>query len=417
VDWWVARQMHRQPTPARRKAWLWLSIAVNLGFLGFFKYGKFLVENWQMLMSLVGVHYVPPTWDVLLPVGISFYTFHSMSYTLDVYWRRVEPIPRLFDYALFVAFFTQLVAGPILRKSDLVPQFAKPRTATVDQFCWGVALMTLGLFEKVVLADGALAPAVDAVYGNGDPVGGLDAWIGTFGFSGQVFCDFAGYSTVAVGAAMCLGFSIPSNFRCPYGSLSISEFWRRWHLSLSSWLRDYLYFPLGGSKKGEARTCLNLFVTMLVCGLWHGANWTYVIWGGLHGIFLGVERGIRRVTQGWRIPTGLAFKLALLVLTFTVVATTRVFFRSKTLAGSVSMLASLAGMHHQADAILPTVQILETLACVVGILAAHWYMRDRELEAVVARAPHGVLAGAWAAMAFSIIITQGDGDAFIYFQF
>ena len=187
VDWLVARQIHRQEDHARRKAWLIVSLVVNLGFLGFFKYGNFALENWHSLMNAVGVHYRQPEWNILLPVGISFYTFHSMSYTLDIYWRRVEPIPKLFDFALFVAFFTQLVAGPILRTSDLVPQFARPRTATRNQLCWGLALMTFGLFEKVVLADGAFAPVADAVFKAKGPVSSLDAWLGTLAFSGRSF--------------------------------------------------------------------------------------------------------------------------------------------------------------------------------------------------------------------------------------
>ena len=305
VDWLVARQIHRQEAPTRRKAWLIVSLVVNLGFLGFFKYGNFALVNWHALMNAVGVHYRQTEWNILLPVGISFYTFHSMSYTLDIYWKRVEPIPKLFDFALFVAFFTQLVAGPILRTSDLVPQFARPRTATRNQLCWGLALMTFGLFEKVVLADGAFAPVADAVFRAKGPVNSLDAWLGTLAFSGQIFCDFAGYSIVAIGAALCLGFNIPNNFRFPYAATGFSDFWRRWHISLSTWLRDYLYIPLGGNRKGEARTYANLMTTMLLGGLWHGANWTFVVWGGLHGAYLAAERWIkeraarRRLGNGW----------------------------------------------------------------------------------------------------------------------
>jgi alginate O-acetyltransferase complex protein AlgI len=417
VDWLVARQMHRQPTPHRRKAWLAVSLAINLGFLGFFKYGQFLMENWQALVALAGVHYQPPAWDVLLPVGISFYTFHSMSYTLDVYWRRVEPIPNLFDFALFVAFFTQLVAGPILRKADLVPQFARPRTATTDQLCWGLALMTLGLFEKVVLADGALAPSADAVFGNADAVGAVDAWIGTLAFSGQIFCDFAGYSTAAVGAALCLGFSIPNNFRSPYGAIGFSDFWRRWHISLSTWLRDYLYIPLGGNRRGEWRTYHNLMATMLLGGLWHGANWTFVVWGGLHGAFLAAERWLKCLSERWRLPSGWAVKLLLAAVTYLLVNIAWVFFRAKTLARAGIVLGGMAGLHPEAAPVLPTVSILETGLCVVGLLVAHWSMRNRELEAVVTRTPRVVLTAAWVGMAFAIFITQGTGNAFIYFQF
>jgi alginate O-acetyltransferase complex protein AlgI len=416
VDWLVARQIYRQDDPVRRRAWLWISLAVNLGFLGFFKYGDFALDNWQALMNRIGVPYQRPAWNILLPVGISFYTFHSMSYTLDIYWRRVQPIPKLFDFALFVSFFTQLVAGPILRTSDLVPQLARPRTATADQLGWGLALMVLGLFEKVVIADGALAPVADTVYGSG-PVGFLDAWMGTLAFSGQIFCDFAGYSTIAIGAAMCLGFSIPNNFRSPYAALGFSDFWRRWHISLSTWLRDYLYVPLGGNRKGPTRTYINLFVTMLLGGLWHGANWTFVVWGGLHGAFLAIERWLRGERSMREEPTGRLSRLLLMLVTFLGVNIAWVFFRSRSIGDAFSMLGAMAGLNRDAAPVLPTVNIASAMICTGGLLLAHYYMRNRTLEEVVARAPAPVLVTAMAGMAFIVSITQGTGDAFIYFQF
>jgi alginate O-acetyltransferase complex protein AlgI len=417
VDWLVARQIHRQEIHSRRKAWLIVSLVVNLGFLGFFKYGNFALDNLYTLMTALGVHYRQPEWNILLPVGISFYTFHSMSYTLDIYWRRVEPIPKLFDFALFVAFFTQLVAGPILRTADLVPQFTRPRTATRDQLCWGSALMTFGLFEKIVLADGVFAPVADAVFRASRSAGALDAWLGTLAFSGQIFCDFAGYSIVAVGAALCLGFNIPNNFRSPYGAIGFSDFWRRWHISLSTWLRDYLYIPLGGNRKGEARTYANLMTTMLLGGLWHGANWTFVVWGGLHGAYLAAERWLKQVAVRWRLPKGVAFKLLLALVTYALINVAWVFFRAKTLSAAIAMLGAMAGLHSHATALLPTVKILETVVCAAGLLAAQWYLRDRTLEETVTQSPPLVVATAWACMAFAIIITQGTGDAFIYFQF
>jgi alginate O-acetyltransferase complex protein AlgI len=416
VDWLVARQIHRQEAPSQRKAWLILSLVVNLGFLGFFKYGDFLLENWQALMSVIGVHYERPQWNILLPVGISFYTFHSMSYTLDVYWRRVEPIPKLFDFALFVCFFTQLVAGPILRTADLVPQFATPRRADAAQFGWGLALMTLGLFEKVVLADGAFAPAADTVFGAGD-VSFLDAWVGTLAFSGQIFCDFAGYSTTAIGAALCLGFSIPNNFRAPYAALGFSDFWRRWHISLSTWLRDYLYIPLGGNRKGPKRTYANLFITMLLGGLWHGANWTFVIWGGLHGGFLALERSLRERRRSKPLAPALVSRLVIIGVCFVCINIAWVFFRSSSLSGALTMLGAMFGLHTAGPPVLPTVNLLEAVVCTLALLGAHYYMRDKTLEDVVAGTPSSVLVAALAGMAFAVSITQDRGDAFIYFQF
>jgi alginate O-acetyltransferase complex protein AlgI len=410
VDWWVARQMYRQPTQAKKRHWLIVSLVVNLGFLGFFKYGKFLLQNFQALMAVIGVHYQPPEWNILLPVGISFYTFHSMSYTLDIYLGRVRPIPKLFDFALFVTFFTQLVAGPILRTSQLVPQFEQPRKATGDQLLWGLALMSLGLFEKVVLADGALAPSADAVFGAAAPVGAL-------AFSGQIFCDFAGYSTIAVGAAMCLGFSIPNNFNNPYAAIGFSDFWRRWHISLSTWLRDYLYIPLGGNRQGEGRTYVNLMTTMLLGGLWHGANWTFVFWGGLHGVYLAAEKWLRDRFEHRRVPQGFAFKLAMGLFTWMLINITWVFFRAKTFAGAWAMLAGMFGQHPAAAPLLPTIYLIEVTVTMLGILTAHWLMRERTIEKVVASASWQLVGVTCALLLFLVTITQGSGDAFIYFQF
>ena len=229
-----------------------LSVIANLGMLGFFKYGQFLLDNFTALMAAIGIAYHPAHYDIVLPVGISFYTFATMSYTLDVYLRRALPAQNLLDYALFVTFFPHLVAGPIMRPTELVPQFAEPRRASAQQLRFGLALMTLGLFNKVVLADSFLSHVAERVY-DGDKIpGALDAWAGTLAFSGQIFCDFAGYSTTAIGAALCLGFAMPDNFRFPYAAVGFSDFWRRWHITLSSWLRDYLYIPLGGNRHGAA---------------------------------------------------------------------------------------------------------------------------------------------------------------------
>jgi len=297
VDWWAAKALVHAERPAVRRAWMLLSVVANLGMLGFFKYGQFLLENFTALLQALGVDYHPPHYDIVLPVGISFYTFATMSYTLDVYLRRALPARNFLDYALFVTFFPHLVAGPIMRPTELVPQFEQPRRASAQQLCFGLALMTIGLFQKVVLADGFLSPIAERVYDADVRPGALDAWAATLAFGGQIFCDFAGYSTTAIGAAMCLGFAMPDNFRFPYAAIGFSDFWRRWHITLSSWLRDYLYIPLGGNRYGAPRRFANLLITMLLGGLWHGAGWTFVVWGALHGGFLCVNYA-RRALAG-----------------------------------------------------------------------------------------------------------------------
>jgi alginate O-acetyltransferase complex protein AlgI len=415
VDWYAAQGLVKAERPAARRAWMLLSVVANLGMLGYFKYGGFLLQNFRMAMAAFGIDYQPPAWDIVLPVGISFYTFATMSYTLDIYLRRAQPARSFLDYALFVTFFPHLVAGPIMRPTELVPQFAEPRRASADQLRFGLALMTLGLFQKIVLADSFLSLPAEMVYDSAMVPGALDAWIATLAFSGQIFCDFAGYSTTAIGAAMCLGFAMPDNFRFPYAAIGFSDFWRRWHITLSSWLRDYLYIPLGGNRHGEARTYLALMATMLLGGLWHGASWAFVVWGGLHGLYLSVERLLRRRFAGWQPGPLALFGLGL--LTYALINLTWVFFRAKDFGKAWLVLNGMFGLNAAAKPILPTVHLVMVAAIVGGIVLAHWLMRERTLESAIARVPAPLLSVAWALMLFAIVIAQGTGNAFIYFQF
>jgi len=254
MDWWIARLVWRSQNESRRRALLIVSLACNLSLLGFFKYGNFLLQTTATLLAAIGVHYAPPAFDIVLPIGISFYTFASLSYTIDVYRREVKGDWSLADYALFVSFFPHLVAGPIVRARLLLPQIVVPRSPTRDQIGWGFMLVVIGLFMKSVLADRVFAPVVDQVYSDPSRFGTLDTLTAVLGFSGQIYYDFAGYSLCAIGLALCFGFEFPDNFRFPYAARGFSDFWRRWHISLSSWLRDYLYIPLGGSKGGELKT-------------------------------------------------------------------------------------------------------------------------------------------------------------------
>ncbi len=418
VDWVVAKKIFAEERQTRRRAWLVVSMVVNLGLLGYFKYGGFLLENWQALMSTIGVTWTAPGWSIVLPVGISFYTFQTMAYSLDVYLRRAKPADSLLDFALFVTFFPQLVAGPIVRPTQLIPQFQKPVRASRDQLLWGLGLVTLGLFQKIVLADGALAPAADAVFGAEAAVPFSDAWLGTLAFAGQIFSDFAGYSTAAIGIALCLGFSLPDNFRFPYAAIGFSDFWRRWHISLSTWLRDYLYIPLGGNRKGWHRTQINLMVTMLLGGLWHGAAWTFVVWGGLHGLYLGVERFISGRWGHVKVASTAGFRFFLALLTYFLVNITWVFFRAQDFGQAWTMTRTMLGFGVEGSVLVLSSYLVATVLTVtIGMLAVHWFMRSRRLEEVVARAPWWLTGFVWAGMLFLIVITQGSGDAFIYFQF
>lgn len=457
VDWFLGKWMAKTEQKNKRVLLLVASLVVNLGMLSFYKYGNFLLENFTWLMGQVGVEYVPPKMDIVLPVGISFYTFQTLSYTLDIYRGKMKPWTSFLDYALYVTFFPQLVAGPIVRAIDFLGQCATPRRATSAQLSWGLTLLVIGLFEKVVIADGLLAPISEKLY---DASGGaqfLDAWLGTFAFAGQIFCDFAGYSTCAIGVALCLGFGIMDNFRFPYAAVGFSDFWRRWHISLSSWLRDYLYIPLGGNKH-RARfsflhfvllgACLggiflgqtgislaagglylafliahrgvlnNLMLTMVIGGLWHGAAFTFVIWGALHGLYLLGERVIRHIVPESELWKKWPIQLAMAMGTFLLICVTWVFFRARSFDSAFSIVGSMAGRvaEGQRSLLTPTDMII-AFYVTVGMLTVHWSMRNTTLEDVAKRTPWLLRAVIIAVMITLTVMMPGEDRAFIYFQF
>ena len=418
IDYVAGARMAAATRPAARKAWLAFSLTANLGMLGYFKYGTFMLENFQALLALAGITYVPPQMAIVLPVGISFYTFQTLSYSLDIYRGQLSPVRSFRDFALYVTFFPQLVAGPIVRAVDFLPQMVTAPRAQPGRLAWGLFLMTLGMFQKVVLADTLLAGAADQVFGHRGPLAGLDAWTGVFAFSGQIFFDFAGYSTCAIGAALCLGFSLGDNFRFPYAAVGFSDFWRRWHLSLSTFLRDYLYIPLGGNRGGAARMVINLVIVMLLGGLWHGAAWTFVVWGLIHGVCLVIERGLRAVFKDAAWTRTLGVQILLGLATYVVVCITWIFFRAQDFGTALGLLAAMTGnLPIAGEAILSTRVILQVALVTAGLLGAHWLLRHTTLETVVARTPRWALTGAWSLMLFTLILTQGNGNAFIYFQF
>lgn len=417
VDWNIAKWLYVEKKQSKRKLLLLGSIIVNLGILGFFKYGDFLMQNWQEFMMLFGVDYQVPEWSIILPVGISFYTFQTMAYSLDIYLKRAKPAKNFLDFALFVTFFPQLVAGPIVRPTHLIPQFEKVRKATRSMVTWGLGLMTLGLFQKVVIADGALAAASDAVFGAEGAVSFTDAWLGTLAFAGQIFSDFAGYSTTAIGVGLCLGFSLPTNFRFPYAAIGFSDFWRRWHISLSTWLRDYLYIPLGGNRKGNLRTYANLMTTMLLGGLWHGASWTFVVWGGLHGLYLSAERLLVPRFKDVKFVQTTLFKIFMGLVTYILINITWVFFRAQNFPQAFGMVKSMIGLNPDGANVLATVYMIQVIVVTIAMVTIHWKMRDTSVETLVAKTPWPIVGAIWGIMLFLIIITQGSGDAFIYFQF
>lgn len=417
MDFYLGLKMGAAERPTQRRMWLGVSLVVNLGMLGFFKYGNFLLENFQALAAMGGLQYQPARLDIVLPVGISFYTFQSLTYTLDVYRGNLKPTRSLRDFLFFVAFFPQLVAGPIVRAADFLPQCDAPPAPRRGRMQWGLLLMTLGLFQKIVLADALLASASESIFNYGGPLRMLDAWTGVLAFSAQIFFDFAGYSTCAIGAALCLGFSLVDNFRFPYAAIGFSDFWRRWHISLSTLLRDYLYFPLGGNRQGVYRSCVNVMIVMFIGGLWHGAAWTFAVWGLLHGVYLVIERVVSGPLNQAKWARSFLAQVGLVGCTYVAVCFTWVFFRASDFPTAARIIRAMVGAFPTGDAILPTREILQVLVVTAGLLIAHWRLRQGTLEEAVSRWPAGLLVGTWTFMLGAIILTQGNGNAFIYFQF
>ncbi|SDR93175.1 D-alanyl-lipoteichoic acid acyltransferase DltB, MBOAT superfamily [Formosa sp. Hel1_31_208] len=414
VDWTAGNKLAVEENQRKRKFWLMLSMFVNLGFLAFFKYGNFLLENFITIANSLGLEYEAQPMDIILPMGISFYTFQTMSYTIDMYNRKIQPAKTFLDFALYVTFFPQLVAGPIVRAKDLITQFYEEKKATTQQFIWGLFLLTIGLFQKVVMADTLLSDTSDTVFGSDKILHGIDAWVGTLAFSGQIFFDFAGYSTCAIGIALMLGIILPDNFRYPYASLGFSDLWKRWHITLSSWLKDYLYIPLGGNRNGITRMYVALMLTMLLGGLWHGAAWTFMVWGGLHGTYLILERLQRRYLP-FKITARNGIFLAF--ITFSCVNITWVFFRARTFETAWSMIKSMFYVQINGQQILGTFEIIKVCSVVGLLFLCHWIMRNTSMKAVASNTPSWVMGIVWAIMIFLIVISQGSGEQFIYFQF
>lgn len=414
VDWTAGNKLATENNQRKRNFWLMLSMVVNLGFLAFFKYRDFLLDNFTTVVNTYGYGYQTQPMDIILPMGISFYTFQTMSYTIDMYKRKIEPAKTFLDFALYVTFFPQLVAGPIVRAKDLITQFYEEKRASAKQFFWGVFLLTIGLFQKIVLADTLLSDTSDAVFGSKSILHGLDAWVGTLAFSGQIFFDFAGYSTCAIGIALMLGIILPDNFKYPYAAIGFSDLWRRWHISLSTWLRDYLYIPLGGNQHGITRMYAALMITMLLGGLWHGAAWTFVVWGALHGIYLVVERMLRSRIQ---IKINAFTGILLALLTYTMVNFTWVFFRAREFSTAKNMITSMLWMNGEGEKIVETFDVVKVLTLIGLLFIAHWIMRNTSLKEVSSKLSPIVLGVVWAIMLFLIAIAQGSGEQFIYFQF
>jgi alginate O-acetyltransferase complex protein AlgI len=411
VDYACGLGIDRSRAAAGRRFWLLLSIVSGLMLLGFFKYYELLARTTNDVAGWFrgAPAEVLPILHLILPIGISFYTFHSMSYTIDVYRGVVKPAESFWNFSCFVSLFTQLVAGPIIRYRDMAEQLVS-RTHSMDKAAKGVCFLVVGLVKKVIVADGVV-PLVNAGFDMTAP--GLAAsWVGVLSYAVQIYFDFSGYSDMAVGLGYLFGFQIPQNFNSPYKAQSITDYWRRWHMSLSTWLRDYLYVSLGGNRKGAMRTYVNLFLTMLLGGLWHGANWTFLVWGGYHGLLLAVERATGKKSLAWWAPPWVRQ-----AFTFVLVLVGWVLFRcpSLTQAGAVlggmmgrRGVGSLAGMTW-AEHPLPW------LVLAAGLAVAWWCPNSWEI-----RWRHGWRTALLMTVLFVIcvgVILVNSSSPFLYFQF
>lgn len=417
VNFFYAIRMDKAETPQARKAWLWGALTFMLGQLAFFKYTNFA------LSSLAACSLVPEGSQLDLPllIGISFFTFQSMSYIIDVYRRQMEPTRSLTDFAFFVSFFPTLLAGPILRARTFLPQLRQPIVVTHAMMGTGTWFIVQGLFKKCIISDYISVNFVSRIFDDPSLYSGLENLLGVYGYALQLYCDFSGYSDMAIGIALWMGFHIPANFRAPYKSESITDFWRRWHISLSSWLRDYLYISMGGNRCSRWRMYFNQFMTMLLGGLWHGASWNFVIWGSVHGVALCAHKWLRErlghdkryQSKGWR-------HVAAVVLTFHLVCFSWLFFAGTSFEASANMLTQIF-TNFQPQLIgqflmgYPEVSMLMVLGFVIHFLPTRW---NDNTAALLARAPLAVNALLLIIMIIWVVQVKGsDVQPFIYFKF
>jgi alginate O-acetyltransferase complex protein AlgI len=409
-----ALRIHAASDRARAKALLVTALVGNVGVLAYFKYYDFFVDSSDGLLSVVGLDAPLAFRSIVLPVGISFYTFMAISYVVDVYRRETEPV-RLSLFATYLAFFPHLVAGPIVRPSELIPQFLTPRNPRRVDLSRACFLIATGVFKKVVIANYLAANIVDEVFGAPGQHSSLEILIGIYAYAVQIYADFSGYTDIAIGIALLLGFKFPQNFDGPYTAASLQDFWRRWHMTLSRWLRDYVYIPLGGNRGSELFTYRNLMLTMLIGGLWHGAGWTFIVWGGIHGLGLVIER-LRRGPHADDAAMTARQRLVGRLITFHVVCLAWIFFRADSFATAREMLTGLVTGWGEPS---PLVTGGVLLAILVGI--GSQYLPTRFPLAVMARYSRLPAAGQIVILAIALMLTHAmgpDGVApFIYFQF
>lgn len=424
VDYFVGLNLNTEKNHFKRKVLLWVSIGVNLGFLVFFKYYNFFLDNFINAFSFFGIEINPNSLNVILPVGISFYTFQTLSYTIDVYRRKLEPTSDIIAFAAFVSFFPQLVAGPIERANHLLPQFYTKRIFDYQKAVDGMRQILWGLFKKIVIADNC-AEYVNEIFNNSADYSGSTLFLGAFFFTFQIYGDFSGYSDIAIGTARLFGFDLMRNFAFPYFSRDIAEFWRRWHISLSTWFRDYLYIPLGGSRVGKWKNVRNIFVIFTVSGFWHGANWTFIIWGFLNALYflplLLTKRNRNHLEIVAKGKTWPSFKdLASILITFGLTVFAWIFFRAESLSHALRYIEDM--FKHPGSFLLLSVYVKhKTILFLLLIFTiVEWIGREQHyaIGALDDRLKNQTIRYIiYYAIILSIFWFGGEKQDFIYFQF
>jgi len=415
VDYLVGKKLRTEDQQSKRKVLLWISIIVNLGLLGFFKYYNFFLENFVNAFSLFGMQINANSLNIILPVGISFYTFQTLSYTIDVYRKKLEPAQDFIAFSAFVCFFPQLVAGPIERASNLLPQISEKRIFKESFFKEGIVQICIGLFRKIVVAD-SLANYVDVVYRDISLYNSSTILLATFFYTFQIYFDFSGYSDVAIGTAKLFGIKLKQNFNLPYFSKSLTEFWRKWHISLSFWLRDYLYISLGGNRKGIKITYRNLMITMLLGGLWHGSSWNFIIWGGIHGVVLSIEKLFNSKSKS-KIMNNLSFFGY--PITFITVLFAWIFFRAENLESSVFAISKIFQFNLSLPIITDTNVVVNSILmlCIGLLFDCYLYFRKVSLEDLGSKFSLTKIVIFCTIITIIINLFHSNSDNFIYFQF
>ncbi|MCV9932235.1 MBOAT family protein [Flavobacterium sp. LS1R47] len=424
LDYYTGLKMDDTESKKAKKVWFWLSICINLGFLGVFKYYNFFAESFAEAVSNLGLQVNPWTLKVILPVGISFYTFHGLSYVIDVYKGRIKAEKNFIDYSVFVSFFPLLVAGPIERASHLLPQIKKKRVFNYEQAVDGLRQILWGLFKKVVIAD-LCAIYANTVFNDSANYSGSTLLVGAILFTFQIYGDFSGYSDIALGTARLFGIDLLRNFAFPYFSRDIAEFWRRWHMSLSTWFRDYLYIPLGGSKGGMWMKVRNTFIIFIVSGFWHGANWTFIIWGFLNALYIMPSiifntnrNNLDIVAQGKYFPT--SKELISMMITFSLTVFAWIFFRSESIEHAMTIITKIFSKSLFSIPYFSSIGLTPSLILLlIAFLIIEWIGREEQFAIAKfgLRLPKAIRWGFYYAIVFTIFYFAGSEQQFIYFQF